>query len=395
MCRFASKVRLEGEGEGEGEPGAGTAVAERPSTAVAERPPPRNHGQPIGNRRWCGMALSHPPAVLADMADMQLLHDRARRRHGLLTIEDLRTAGVGDRQRQRWASTGRLLRVARGVYRMAGSPSTVESRLLAAVLARDSDTVVSHLSAAWLWELPRIGTPARIDVTRSVSRSGEERSGVVVHRSRHLPRHHQTVHRGVPVTTVSRTLLDLAAVVGPNLLDEIVEVALRTRFCSIGSLHRVLDESAGRGRPGTDLLRRVLTERGRGYVPTESELDMLGRHVVASIDGIEWQVELFDEQGYIRRVDGLHRASGLVIEWDGAEFHDLDRQRALDASQDARLEAIGLTVVRFRWGDVTRTPDEVRERILGHLARSRRDGTTPSRGAGRRAVSEGADRGVA
>lgn len=304
---------------------------------------------------------------------MHLLHDRARRQHGLVTIADLRAAGVNERRRRRWAASGHLYREGRGVYRMAGTPSTTEARLLAAVLARGPDTIVSHLSAAWVWGLPRVGTPSRVDVTRSASSNGRELNGVRVHRSGCLPRHHRTAHRGIPVTTLARTLLDVAVVVGPNLLDDHVEAALRTRFCTIGSLYRVLDDSGIRGRPGVADLRRVVERRGRDHVPTESELDVLGREVVSEIDGIEWQVEISDEQGYIRRVDGLLRESNLVIEWDGAEFHDLDRQRALDAEQDRRLEAMGLTVLRFRWAEVTRTPERVRERIRLHAARPEPD----------------------
>ena len=142
-----------------------------------------------------------------------------------------------------------------------------------------------------------------------------------------------------------------------------MEAAIRTPACTIGALHRVVEDLGGRGRPGTAAMRAVLLDRGRTYVPTESELDLLGRAVVAPIEGIEWQVELSDERGYIRRVDGLHRAAGLVIEWDGAEFHDRPDQRRLDAEGDERLRRLGLEVVRFRWADVTLRPAEVRRSV--------------------------------
>lgn len=188
------------------------------------------------------------------------------------------------------------------------------------------------------------------------------------------------------MTTLSRTLFDMAGVVGPRMLDPMVEAALRTSNCTIGSLHHVLEDLATSGRPGVQSLRRVLHRRGRDYVPTESELDVLGRRVVAGIDGIEWQVELSDEQGYIRRVDGFHRASGVVIEWDGAEFHDRFRQRALDAAQDHRLHGMGLIVLRFRWHAVVGDAESVRATVLRHLEGSVRpvDGVArPGEGAAR------------
>jgi hypothetical protein len=114
-------------------------------------------------------------------------------------------------------------------------------------------------------------------------------------------------------------------------------------------------------------MRAVLVERGLDYVPTESELDLLGRAVLAPIEGFEWQVSLSDERGYIRRVDGLHRLGRLVIEWDGAAFHDLADQRRLDDEGDARLRSLGLEVLRFRWPEVARRPAEVRSAVLAAL----------------------------
>jgi very-short-patch-repair endonuclease len=93
--------------------------------------------------------------------------------------------------------------------------------------------------------------------------------------------------------------------------------------------------------------------------------------VVASISGIDWQVEVSDERGYIRRVDGMHRGSGLVIEWDRAAFHDGDAQRALDEDGDRRLGLLGLRVVRYRWADVTSDAARVRHEVRQLVAERR------------------------
>lgn len=114
-------------------------------------------------------------------------------------------------------------------------------------------------------------------------------------------------------------------------------------------------------------MREVLEAKGIDYVPTESELDEVGRAVLAGVGGIEWQVEMSDEQGYIRRVDGLHRTARLVVEFDGAAFHDPPEQATLDRSGDARLDAMGYAVRRLRWVDVTRlaprTASEIEEQV--------------------------------
>ncbi len=291
----------------------------------------------------------------------------AERRYGLLTTVDLLGAGVGRREIGRWVADGRLVREARSVYRVAGCPTSVEGSIAAAILVHGDGTWASHRTAAWLAGLPGFGRPGRVELTRLATASAA-RSAALVHRTSLLPPHHVTTVRGLPSTTVARTLFDLAGDVGELLLRRAVEVALRGRSCTIGGLYRVTEELSGRGRSGSTTMRAVLAERGRGYVPTESELDLLGRAVVAGIPGIEWQVEVSDEQGYIRRVDGFHRGGGLVIEWDGASFHDSPEQRALDDANDRRLRALGLEVLRYRWPHVTRRGPALRAEVLRLLA---------------------------
>jgi hypothetical protein len=291
----------------------------------------------------------------------------AERRHGLLTVDDLHAAGLDGKGIHRWLMAGRLVAMARGVYRVGGAPPSPASWVLAAVLVHGARTWASHRTAAWWWGVPGFGRPGRVELTRDADRSNG-RAGAIVHRTGSMPSHHHTVRDAIPVTTLSRTMFDLAGCVGPFQLDRAVEWALRTPWCSIGGLHRVTEELGGRGRTGTKAMRTQLHARGRDYVPTESELDVLGRAVVASIPGIDWQVEVCDERGYIRRVDGIHRGSGLIIEWDGAEFHDGDAQRALDEEGDRRLALLGLRVVRYRWVDVTEGADRVRAELRRLIA---------------------------
>ena len=78
--------------------------------------------------------------------------------------------------------------------------------------------------------------------------------------------------------------------------------------------------------------------------------------------GFEWQVEVSDEQGYIRRVDGLRRTDGVVVEFDGPQ-HGREPQRALDLDHDRRLRTLGLDVVRLTWTDVTVDADASLDRI--------------------------------
>lgn len=295
-----------------------------------------------------------------------LLAARAERRHGLLTLDDLAAAGIGPREVRRWVALGRIEVEGRGVFRIGGCPPSTEATILARVLVHEVDTWASHLTAAWLHGVSGFGRPGQVELTR-LHGTNHQRAGARIHRTSAMPDHHATVVRGIPVTTMARTVFDLAPLLGDRQLDRAVEAALRTSGCTVAALYRVVEELGGKGRTGTAAMRAVLAERGLAYVPTESELDLLGRAVVAPLDGIEWQVSMSDERGYIRRVDGLHRAGRLVVEWDGAEFHDRPDQRRLDAEGDARLRRLGLDVVRFRWHDVTERPDVVRRTVRSHV----------------------------
>ncbi|MGI8936610.1 MAG: DUF559 domain-containing protein [Iamia sp.] len=73
-----------------------------------------------------------------------------------------------------------------------------------------------------------------------------------------------------------------------------------------------------------------------------------------------------DGEGYIRRVDGLHRGGRLVLELDGRQ-HDAPPQRALDRLGDRRLESMGLKVVRLRWFQLTREAEGTRRDLASRL----------------------------
>src|SRR5690606_18651631 len=105
-------------------------------------------------------------------------------------------------------------------------------------------------------------------------------------------------------------------------------------------------------------------ERGGEYVAPESELERRFLALVRNhgLPEPERQVDLGDDE-WIGRVDFLFRGARIVVEVDGAEFHDglLDRRR--DEKRDARLAAAGWYVLRFRWSDVVDRPNRVAQAI--------------------------------
>src|SRR5205807_5255346 len=114
---------------------------------------------------------------------------------------------------------GRLHVVHRGVYAVGHGILTTRGRWMAAVLASGSGAVLSHRAAAALWELLHLVGPEV-----SVPSAGRTRPGILIHHS-NLPPDEVTTERRIPVTTVPRTLLDLAAVLGESRLARVVNEA--------------------------------------------------------------------------------------------------------------------------------------------------------------------------
>lgn len=284
----------------------------------------------------------------------------AERRFGVVTRDELIASGLAERTVDAWANGGRLIPVARGVYRLAGVPPSFAAEVMAAILVFPGDTWGARHTAARLLGSPLRGSERRIKLVRPVELSAQ-RSIARVYRSTCLPPHHLTTVEGIPLTTASRTAFDLARTTGAVRLGRFVDWAVIEGLATMGSLYRVLYDLGGRGRPGTRRMREVLDGRGLDHVPPASELEAVGMALLDGL-GFEWQVEISDERGYIRRVDGRHRQGMLVVELDG-KYHDGEEQKALDAAGDRRLEALGYAVERLRWTDVARDGDLTRSRI--------------------------------
>jgi hypothetical protein len=289
---------------------------------------------------------------------------RAAEQHGLVTYRQLVDAGLTESAIRHRRGKGRLIPVVRNVYRLPGAVATPQLKALAAVFGVGATAVLSHASAAWLLGLPGF---ALEPLTVSIPRGRRSLPGVHIEQSLALRSHHRRIVDQIPVTSVARTLFDLCGDRGMHhgRSARALDTALARRMVTMPALWRVLDDLAEHGRAGTVWMRTLLMERGGRYVPPESELEARFLDLVHRfrLPVPESQVELGDADQWIGRVDFLWRAPRLIVEVDGAAFHDslLDRQR--DAARDARLRTVGWTVLRFAWADVTRRPNEVATQI--------------------------------
>jgi hypothetical protein len=160
-----------------------------------------------------------------------------------------------------------------GVLRFASASPTFRMRAMAAALWAHPDGVVSHLSAARLWELEGIVGATPVHVTVPPPRRLRH-ADVVVHRSADLGPADRASTFGIAVTSPVRTVLDLAAVVDESQLELAIEDALRRRLFRIGQLER-----------------RAAARRGKGFAGSRVVAGLVGRHGSVVTDS-GWELRL-------------------------------------------------------------------------------------------------------
>ena len=153
---------------------------------------------------------------------------------------------------------GRLHRLHAGVYAVGHQVLPREGRWMAAVLASGPEAVLSHWSAAALWMI-RPNSRARIDVT--VPHRSRSSDRICRHVSQ-LPTDERTVEEGIPITTVPRTILDLAATEPTDTVENLLRESEYLQLSDRLSLPDLLQRYPGkRGTRKVSLaLKRIMEE---------------------------------------------------------------------------------------------------------------------------------------
>lgn len=286
----------------------------------------------------------------------------AVRQHGVVSRAQLLRAGVTPDVVDYRVRTGRLRSIYRAVY-VAGPLPLPNAREMAAVLACGDRAVVSHRSAATLWQLlPRGDEASVVDISVSSGRP-DGRPGIRVHRLRTLHLDEVTKRDRIPITTPARTLYDLAGVTTPRALDRALAEAMARRLITRSRMLSVLDGHPG-GR-GVSTLRALL-QPGAGPAYTRSEAEERFLALVRKARLREPEVNVM-AQGY--NVDFYWRVDRLVVEIDGRAYHSSPQAFERDHQRDATLVAAGLRVMRVTWRQIVDEPEAVLVRLAQALAR--------------------------
>jgi hypothetical protein len=272
----------------------------------------------------------------------RLLADLAAQQHGVVERQQLLALGIRRGSIEARLDRRQLHPIHRGVYAVGHELVSLEGGWMAAVLASGRGSFLSHRSAGRLWRL----LPQHASLPE-VTRPGGWRAspGIRTHRSQ-LRNDETDLVLGIPVTSLSRTLLDLAAVLSWSKLEHALNEAERLRLTDRVSLPELLRRHPG--RRGIAKLRVILADPLAGVV--RSELEARFRSLVTAWGLPRPEVNvLVPAQGRVHEVDCLWRSERLIVELDGRAFHDTSAAFHLDRERDRRLAAAGWRVVRLTW----------------------------------------------
>ena len=259
----------------------------------------------------------------------------AGRQHGVVARLQLLALGATRHVIEQRVRQGFLHRVHAGVYAVGHRTLTHEGRWMAAVLASGEGAVLSHQSAAGLWELAvDKGVPHTTTATAS-----ETRRGLRIHHCA-LQRDEVTVRNGIPVTTPARTLLDLATTSNRKDLERALRQAEFHRRADRNQLNLLLGRYPG--KRGIARLRSVLSAVRPGEITrSDFEIAFLGFARRYRLPRPEMNYD-----APWGEVDAAWPERKLALELDGRRAHDTDDAFVRDRARDREALLAGWRVVR-------------------------------------------------
>lgn len=314
---------------------------------------------PIGDTTNRGSRWGHAAAI----ADEQ---------HGVISRGLLRDIGLSDSAIRRAVDAGRLHPCFRGTFAVGRAGVGEHGRMLSATLACGTGALVSHRTAGNLLGLLETG-PRVIDVI-SPDSGGRQIDGI---RRHDVPRPDGTevgAFKGVPCTSPSRTLVDLAGILGEGSLRRVVERSAVRGTLDVGETELALAKHRRRGAP---LLRRILGEWARSDANSGAQTPDLRSVLEARFLALVTAAELplpecnsvLEVEGRRLMVDFFWQKQRFVVETDGKRTHDNAAAFERDRLRDRALQLAGYRVAHFTYRQVETEPDAIESalrRLLGH-----------------------------
>lgn len=276
----------------------------------------------------------------------------AARQDNVITGDQLTAAGLGRGAIAHRVKVRAMQRLHVNVYLLGAAPPTPMARARAAALACGPDAVVSHRSAACLFGLlPE--TTGDVDVTIP-GRHQAPRPGIRRHRVKSLPRHHVTNANGIRVTSIARTICDLAATESARATEQAFQEALYREIVTDKALKAVLAREPR--RRGSPVIRALLNNPSL----TRSERE---RRILRLIKDAQLPKPLTNVplNGY--KADVFWPQYNLILEFDGWQAHGHRHAFESNRKRDQVMLAKGLRTLRVTDRQLTTEPIALVARI--------------------------------
>jgi very-short-patch-repair endonuclease len=232
------------------------------------------------------------------------------------------------------------------VYALGHGSVPVEGRMVAALIAVGPEAVLSHATAAWWWGLIE-NEPGCIELSNP--RRVKDRGDVRVHRTRDPE---STRHRRFRITTVPRTLLDLAARASVNEVRRAMAEAEYRRLLNVGEVAAML----GVGRPGSKTLRAALRTHEPRLARTRSRVE---RRFLELCERAALPMPDVNVKVGRMTVDAVWWDAGLAVELDTYGTHGSPARMERDRRRELHLRAAGFAVVRYTDQQIDEQPQLV------------------------------------
>ncbi len=240
---------------------------------------------------------------------------------------------------------------------------TPRTELRRAVWTVDGSALSRH-TAARIHGLTSSGDRG-IDLVAPLSAHHPSNNLLRIHRTGHLPGIDLTVVNGLTVTTVPRTLCDLAALLWPSRLQNLVERAVTSGLCTLGEVDACRSAYVRRGRVGSARLNETLDLLVGRPIATRTPIERLLRSILGShhIEGFAEQYQPPWYDGMRGVVDVAVPDARLVIEADSRRWHSTTQAMTEDRRRDRLAQRHGWVVLRFTWQELQHRPGAVGEEI--------------------------------
>jgi very-short-patch-repair endonuclease len=279
----------------------------------------------------------------------------------VVSTEQLAALGYTRSSVAKAAKVGRLHRVHRGVYVVGHHRMAWHGRCMAAVLAA-SPSVASHLSAGWLWGLLQ-SRPGTLHV--SCRRSRHAKRPFVTHTA-DLARADLARRDGIPVTSLARTILDLAVDSRERTVRRFIRRADDDKTFDLRAMEDLLVRT--KGHRGQAKVRAALEIYDETPAFTRSDLEKRFLEVVREA-GLPAPSMNYFVEGY--EIDAWWTEARFGVELDIFETHGSRLSFEEDRERDDELLLAGIETTRVTGPRLAREPDAVVESVRRHLARRR------------------------